>query len=36
VTQGSEQAINSMRSQLLICLEAFSGAVIFSTNLVEN
>jgi ATP-dependent 26S proteasome regulatory subunit len=36
VTQGSEQAINSMRSQLLICLESFSGAVIFSTNLVGN
>ncbi|HYO71813.1 MAG TPA: ATP-binding protein [Archangium sp.] len=36
VTQGSEQAINSMRSQLLICLEQFSGVVIFSTNLVEN
>ena len=36
VTQGSEQAINSMRSQLLICLESYSGAVIFSTNLVEN
>lgn len=36
VTQGSEQAINSMRSQLLICLEGFSGIVIFATNLVEN
>jgi SpoVK/Ycf46/Vps4 family AAA+-type ATPase len=36
VTQGSEQAINSMRSQLLICLEQFHGVVIFSTNLVEN
>ncbi len=36
VTQGSEQAINSMRSQLLICLEQFSGIVVFSTNLVEN
>lgn len=36
VTQGSEQAINSMRSQLLICLEQFTGVVIFSTNLVEN
>lgn len=33
---GSEQAINSMRSQLLICLERFSGVVIFATNLVEN
>jgi ATP-dependent 26S proteasome regulatory subunit len=36
VTQGSEQAINSMRSQLLICLERFRGVVMFSTNLVEN
>lgn len=36
VTQGSEQAINSMRSQLLICLEKFRGVVIFSTNLIEN
>lgn len=36
VTQGSEQAINSMRSQLLICLERFKGIVIFSTNLVTN
>ena len=36
VTQGSEQAINSMRSQLLICLEKFTGIVIFATNLVKN
>lgn len=36
VTQGSEQAINSMRSQLLINLEQFHGVVIFSTNLVQN
>lgn len=36
VNQGAEQAINSMRSQLLISLEGFSGIVIFSTNLVEN
>jgi SpoVK/Ycf46/Vps4 family AAA+-type ATPase len=36
VTQGSEQAINSMRSQLLICLEQFHGIVVFATNLVEN
>ncbi|MDO5553657.1 MAG: ATP-binding protein [Planctomycetia bacterium] len=36
VTQGSEQAINSMRSQLLICLEKFHGIVIFATNLSEN
>lgn len=36
VTQGSEQAINSMRSQLFICLEQFKGIVIFATNLVSN
>lgn len=36
VTQGSEQAINSMRSQLLICLEKFRGIVIFATNFVES
>lgn len=36
VTQGSEQAINSMRSQLLICLEEYKGIVIFATNLVVN
>ena len=36
VTQGAEQAINSMRSQLLICLEKYTGIVIFSTNLVQN
>ncbi len=36
VTQGSEQAINSMRSQLLISLEQFDGIVIFATNLIKN
>ena len=36
ITQAAEQAINSMRSQLLICLEEFRGIVIFATNLVEN
>jgi len=36
VSQGSEQAINSMRSQLLICLEEYQGIVIFATNLVIN
>jgi ATP-dependent 26S proteasome regulatory subunit len=36
VTQGSEQAINSMRSQLFICLQEFRGTVIFATNLVES
>ena len=36
VTDGSVQAINSMRSQLLISLEQFNGVVIFATNLVVN
>lgn len=36
VTQGSEQAINSLRSQMLIQLEEFSGIIIFATNLVGN
>lgn len=36
VSNGSEQAINSMRSQLLICLENFDGVVIFATNLIKN
>lgn len=36
VTQGSEQAINSMRSQLLMSLENHDGIVIFATNLIEN
>lgn len=36
VTHGSEQAINSMRSQLMICIQQFHGVVIFATNLVEN
>jgi len=36
VTQGAEQALNSLRSQMLILLEEFSGVVIFATNLVSN
>ena len=36
VTEGSAQAINSMRSQLLISLERFKGIVIFATNLIVN
>ena len=36
VQSGSEQAINSMRSQLLTSLEHFDGVVIFATNLVVN
>ncbi len=36
VSDGSSQAINSMRSQLLMSLERFKGVVIFATNLVVN
>lgn len=36
VTQGSEIAANSIRSQLLLCLEQYQGVVVFATNLVEN
>ncbi|MGM9816411.1 MAG: ATP-binding protein [Lepagella sp.] len=36
VTQGAEQALNSLRSQMLIQLEEFSGVVLFATNLVTN
>lgn len=36
VTQGSEQAINSMRSQIVLCLDRFTGVVVFATNLVAN
>jgi SpoVK/Ycf46/Vps4 family AAA+-type ATPase len=36
VSQGSEQAINSMRSQLLVSLGNFHGLVIFATNLIVN
>ena len=36
VQSGSEQVINSMRSQLLIALEHFDGVVIFATNLIVN
>lgn len=36
VSEGSSQAINSMRSQLLVSLENFRGVVIFATNLVVN
>jgi hypothetical protein len=34
--QGAEQAINSMRSQLLIELERFAGASVFATNLLVS
>jgi AAA+ superfamily predicted ATPase len=36
VTHGSEQALNSLRSQMLILLEEFNGIVLFATNLVTN
>lgn len=36
VSDGSAQAINSMRSQLMISLEQHKGIVIFATNLVVN
>lgn len=36
VDSGSEQAINSLRSQMLMKLEAFNGIVFFATNLHEN
>ena len=36
VSDPSGQAMNSMRSQLLICLENFHGIVIFTTNLQVN
>lgn len=36
VSQGAEQAINSLRSQMLILLEEHEGIVLFATNLVTN
>ena len=36
VTDGSGNAINAMRSQLLLSLERFEGIAIFATNLVVN
>ncbi len=36
VSQGAEQALNSLRSQMLILLEDFEGVVVFATNLVTN
>lgn len=36
VTHGSDQALNSLRSQMLMLLENFDGVVIFATNLVSN
>lgn len=36
VTQGSEQAINSLRSQMLLALDSYSGVIIFATNLPSS
>lgn len=36
VSHGSDQALNSLRSQMLILLEDFEGVVLFATNLVTN
>ena len=36
VSSSSDQAVNSLRSQMLILLESFNGVVIFATNLHEN
>lgn len=36
VSQGSEQAINSLRSQMIVSLDLFRGVVIFSTNLIAS
>lgn len=36
ISTGSEQAINSLRSQMLISLDHYSGVVIFASNFVEN
>ena len=36
VSTGCDQAVNSLRSQMLILLENFSGIVIFATNLMRN
>lgn len=36
VSHGSDQALNSLRSQMLILMEEFEGIIIFATNLVTN
>lgn len=36
VSTGSEQALNSLRSQMLILMEQYEGIIIFATNLVSN
>ncbi|WP_239342016.1 ATP-binding protein [Frankia sp. CiP3] len=35
-SQGSEQAVNTMRSELLMALDRYDGLVIFATNLVTS
>ena len=36
VSSSSDQAVNSLRSQMLILLESFEGIVLFATNLHKN
>ncbi|MCK5726492.1 MAG: ATP-binding protein [Thiotrichaceae bacterium] len=36
VSSSSDQAVNSLRSQMLILLEGYNGIIIFATNLIEN
>ena len=36
VSSGSEQAINSLRGEMLILLEEYRGVVVFATNLLTN
>jgi SpoVK/Ycf46/Vps4 family AAA+-type ATPase len=36
ISTGSEQAINSLRSQMLLALDRHTGVVIFASNFVEN
>lgn len=36
VSQGAEHAVNTLRSELIMHLDAFSGLVVFATNLVES
>lgn len=36
VTQSADQAVNSLRSQMLMLLEEHQGVVVFATNLIEN
>lgn len=36
VSQSADQAVNSLRGEMLILLEAFDGVVVFATNLHSN